>query len=83
MDNINIELPETFLYFFAVLRHYFTVTLFCRDSNNYGGSSMDDSVELFADQLLEITTQVLRADDNGMSHSARLVFIFVFLSVTC
>lgn len=36
--------------------------LFHRDSNNFGGV---DSVELFADQLLEITTQVLRADDNG------------------
>ncbi|XP_067941730.1 probable nuclear hormone receptor HR3 [Watersipora subatra] len=31
------------------------------DSNNYG---CIDSEELFADQLLEITTQVLRADDN-------------------
>lgn len=36
----------------------------CRDSNNFG---CVDSVELFADQLLEITTQVLRADDNGRS----------------
>ena len=40
----------------------FTGFVFRRDSNNFGGV---DSVELFADQLLEIATQVLRADDNG------------------